>query len=127
MNYADYSYSSPKSPEKLEKEKPVYFAKLRQLVSPIDLVGVSLALVLLLSSLMVQIEYYELNAVCEALETELADLETDYARILVDIELSYDLESIETYAKYELGMQKPNVKQIIYIEADTCDKAVVVG
>lgn len=55
-----------------------------------------------------------------ALKQELEDTYTLNAQIESDIQTQTDLSSIETYAKYQLGMQKPKESQIqrIYVEKE---------
>jgi cell division protein FtsL len=55
-----------------------------------------------------------------ALKAELEDTYTLNAQIESDIQTQTDLSNIETYAKYQLGMQKPKESQIqrIYVEKE---------
>ena len=54
------------------------------------------------------------------LKAELEDAHTLNAQIESDIQTQTDLSNIETYAKYQLGMQKPKESQIqrIYVEKE---------
>ncbi len=54
------------------------------------------------------------------LKNELDDVYTLNAQIESDIQTQTDLSNIETYAKYQLGMQKPKESQIqkIYVEKE---------
>ncbi len=54
---------------------------------------------------------------------ELQQLKEDYKKIVsevnlvnIDVEAKYNLTSVEEYAKQKLGMQKPEIKQIVYVD-----------
>ena len=59
---------------------------------------------------------------------ELQDLKEEYKEIVaevslvnIDVEAKYNLTSVEEYAKQKLGMQKPTIDQIVYIDTRTGD------
>lgn len=54
---------------------------------------------------------------------ELQALKKEYKKVVsevnlanIDVESKYNLTSVEEYAKQKLGMQKPDIKQIVYVD-----------
>ena len=58
----------------------------------------------------------------EKAKKELLNIQTVNEQIQADIESETDLSYIENYARYQLGMQKPQDSQTIYINTEKQDK-----
>ena len=80
---------------------------------------------LLVFSLLSRVQLTQLSDQCVALETSLAALQEQEAKLLISYESSLNLPEIESYAINTLGMQKPRSDQIRYISGDVQDRAVV--
>ena len=60
----------------------------------------------------------EKNLELQRKNMELSDANSILATTEINLKQSSDLEYVENYAKQQLGMQKPEKSQIIYINAD---------
>lgn len=58
----------------------------------------------------------EKNLQVQSLKKELLATQASVANAQVEVEQSIDLNKIEAYAKQQLGMQKPDKNQMIYID-----------
>ncbi len=58
----------------------------------------------------------------EKLKKELANSQTVNEQLQADIDGETDISYIENFAKYQLGMQKPQASQMVYINMDKKDK-----
>ncbi len=67
----------------------------------------------------------EKNLATQKLKNELASAESSLASAQIEVEQSTDLNKIEAYAKQQLGMQKPDKNQTIYV--DTSKNMAVSG
>ena len=77
---------------------------------------------------MVLLEYVQLTAISDetgSLRSELAELQTERSRLLIDYESTFNLTEIEEYARNELGMVSVSGSQRHYLDTDLEDKAVV--
>lgn len=63
----------------------------------------------------------EKNIEVQGLKENLGSIEASLAKSQIALEQSTDLNSIEGYAKQQLGMQKPDKNQIIYIDNSNND------
>lgn len=59
----------------------------------------------------------EKNLKVQELKEELEDAESLLATTKIDVESNTDYNAIEAYAKQKLGMQKPSVNQIVYVDS----------
>lgn len=107
---------------KLKREAAVRISPVR---AALYVLGYALAGALLVLVLM---EYVQLTAISDQsaqLQNELAELQTEEARLLIDYESTFNLTEIEEYARNELGMVSASSSQRHYLETDIQDKAVV--
>ena len=70
------------------------------------------------------VRLYEAKSQVGELETQLADLNEERARLQSQYEGALDLEKIEKRAK-ELNMRKPGPSQIVYVQVQSDDAAEV--
>ena len=70
------------------------------------------------------VRLYEAKSQVGELETQLADLNEEQARLQSKYEGALDLEAVEQRAK-ELNMRKPGPSQIVYIQVGSEDTAEV--
>lgn len=64
----------------------------------------------------------ELTHKINSLEKELSSVESLNQQLSAEVDSKTDLNYIEKYAKYQLGMQKPDEKQIVRIAYDKQDR-----
>lgn len=69
----------------------------------------------------------EKNLEAQSLKKELAGIEATLASSQIDVEQSTDLNQIESYAKQQLGMQKPDKNQTIYVDTSKKVKPIEVN
>lgn len=117
----------PAPPETEERTQALPRVRTRQSVAPGALIGFACAAVLLVFSLMARIQLTAVTNDAVALESSLAELETEQARLLIAYESAFNLAEIEGYATSVLGMQRPREEQVIYLNSSVPDKAVVLG
>ncbi len=129
---ADYSYGStarkleyatkPKTVVKKEIAKPrikrVYKSKSKE----ISKIKPSTVVMLACFFLMLMFVVYRSNVISEKnlavinLRSELDKVESNVAATKMDISQNTNLEEIEAYAKQKLGMQKPDIDQVVYVD-----------
>ncbi|MEG0873143.1 MAG: cell division protein FtsL [Clostridia bacterium] len=68
----------------------------------------------------------EKNLKAQSLKKELVGAETGLANSQIDVEKNTDLNKIEAYAKQQLGMQKPDKNQTIYVDTSKTGTSVEV-
>lgn len=61
----------------------------------------------------------EKNLEAQKLKNQLSSADSSLASAQIEVEQSTDLNKIEAYAKQQLGMQKPDKNQIIYVDTST--------
>ena len=66
----------------------------------------------------------EKNLRVQELKSELEQTETTLVSAQIQVEQSTDLNQIEAYAKQQLGMQKPEKNQTIYVDTSEASKVV---
>lgn len=110
-----------------EEQAAVQAPRTRQAVSPVSVIGLILASVLIVMSLMAQIQLTAVSSEAVALSEKLEELETEQTRLRIAYESAFNLAEIEEYAINELGMQKPRSDQVYYIDSVTSDKAEVLS
>lgn len=66
----------------------------------------------------------ERNLNAQQLKKELVSTEAAIATAKISVEQNTDLNKIETYAKQQLGMQKPDKNQTIYIDTSNANTSV---
>jgi len=99
----------------------------KQGVSPVAIIGIAVAAVLLIISITAQITAFSVAGENVALTNQLEELEREQAKLQIAYESAFNLAEVETYATQVLGMQKPGADQIYYIDTSAPDKAVVVA
>ena len=99
----------------------------RQGISPMAILGCAVAAFLMIIAITAQITLFDVSGQNVALTTQLAELETEQAKLRIAYESAFNLAEVETYAISELGMQKPSADQIYYIDTSAPDKAVVIA
>lgn len=100
--------------------------KYEQAISPVSIIGLACAAVLLVFSLMAKIQYTSVADQAVALEKQLNILETDKTRLQIKYESVFNMTEIEDYATSVLGMQRPRDEQVYYINSSVPDKAVII-
>jgi cell division protein FtsL len=118
---------TPAAPEVKEEVVTKEAARVRQSIAPLSVVGFACAAVLLVFTLMAQIQLTTASNEAARLETTLRDLKTEQAKLLINYESAFNLAEIEDYATNELGMQKPTSDQIYYINGGASDKASILS
>lgn len=68
----------------------------------------------------------EKNLNAQQLKKELVSTEAAISTAKINVEQNTDLNKIETYAKQQLGMQKPDKNQTIYIDTSNANTSVQV-
>lgn len=117
----------PAAPRTQERVAAGARVKSRQTVSPAAVLGFLCAAILLVFTLMAKIQLTEVTDQAVMLETRLAELETEQARLLIEYESAFNFTEIEEYATNMLGMQRPREEQMIYLHSAVPDKAVVLN
>lgn len=116
----------PAAPRVEERTARRPMVRSRQSVSPAAIIGFACAAVLLIFTLMAKIQLTAITDQSVALESTLAELKIEQARLQIEYESAFNLTEIEEYATRELGMQRPREEQIFYLQGSAPDKAVVI-
>lgn len=87
--------------------------------------GIPVALVCLYLLLQTYIQLTALSAESAQLETRIAALQENRARLEIQYESAFNMAEVEQYAKTHLGMVKADSEQISYIHNRSGDRAVV--
>lgn len=66
----------------------------------------------------------EKNLQAQELKEELAAAESALLNAKIDVEQQTDLNKIEAYAKQQLGMQKPDKNQTIYVDTSNTAQTI---
>lgn len=69
----------------------------------------------------------EKNLEIQNLKKELTKVESSLLTSQIEVEQGTDLNKIEAYAKQQLGMQKPEKNQTIYVDTSAKDSSTVIG
>lgn len=99
----------------------------RQSIAPLSIVGFFAAAFLFVIAITAQIQLFDISAESVELNSQLAALEEEQAKLRIAYESAFNLAEIEDYATGELGMQKPSNDQVFYIDTSAPDKAVVIA
>lgn len=110
------------------REQTATRAKVRyeQAVSPVSIIGLACAAVLLVFTLMAKIQYTTVADQTVALESQLEELNVERTRLQIQYESVFNMTEIEEYATSVLGMQRPRDEQVYYINSSVPDKAVII-
>ena len=87
--------------------------------------AVSLAVLLLVASLMGQARLTELNDQTVLAAQEIGELRKEQTELRISYEETFDLAEIEAYATGALGMQRPRSDQIDYVTNTVPDQVTV--
>lgn len=87
--------------------------------------GGLLAVFLLLTSLFGQIRLTALNDEAVRLSASIEQQRREQIQLLIDHEMIYDLHRVETYAREELGMQRPRGDQLQPLEPQMTDRVTL--
>ena len=107
---------------KLTKPKDLVKAKKKTENAKKSIIATVLGFGLLFIICMRYAQINELTHQLNSLEKELTGVESLNEQLSVEVDSKTDLSYIEKYAKYQLGMQKPDEKQIVRIAYDKQDK-----
>jgi len=126
----------PKRPEPREtiwvredvREKVQTVVRSRQGFSPLAVMGVLCVVLLLVMTLLAQIQLVTISRSAATLESQIAELEAERDKLTVEYETIFNLKDVEEYAVGVLGMQEPREDQIYYLTSvSSADKAVVIS
>ena len=127
--YPDYTYETPlerpAEPTVKEAVSARQAVQSKQSLAPFALLGFGLAAVLLVFSLMAQIQLAQISDDTVKLQSKLSEMKLAETRLLISYESAFNLTEIERYAINVLGMQKPRVDQLFYIEGESPDKTII--
>lgn len=101
-------------------------ARARQGISPLAIAGIFIAAALFVVGMMAQAQLLSISDSSVQLQSQLEELNTQQDKLKISYESAFNLNEIEEYATSRLGMQKPNVDQIYYVDTSSPDRAVVV-
>lgn len=124
--YSDYTKISPNKNVKIGKNKSLRREKIQKKnnVSVIVFILSVFAMTMLLT--------YRYNLISEKnletikLQNELSKVESSLLTSQIEVEQGTDLNKIEAYAKQQLGMQKPDKNQTIYVDTSSNTSVVEV-
>ncbi len=125
----------PKRPEPREtifarddvREKVQTVVRSRQGFSPLAVAGVVCVVLLLVMTLLAQIQLVTISRSAATMESQITELEAERDKLTVEYESIFNLKAVEEYAVGVLGMQEPREDQIYYLtNVSSADKAVVI-
>lgn len=109
------------------REKVQTVVRSRQGFSPLAVAGVLCVVVLLVLTLIAQIQLVNISDESAALEAQIAELKEERDKLTIEYETVFNLKDVEEYAVGVLGMQEPTDEQIYYLTGvSSADKAVIV-
>lgn len=126
--FPDSTYEEPDifSKPKVEEEVRVKAVpRVQQALAPTAILGFACAAVMLVFTLLAQIQLTQISDEAMKLQSALSELELEQARLLIDYESAFNLTEIEEYAMNALGMQKPRSDQVFYVDGSAPDKAEI--
>ena len=89
------------------------------------LLGTALAAFLLLAALFGRIRLTALNDEAVKVAASVEQHRQERAKLLIDHEMTYDLSRVESYARQELGMQRPRGDQLQDLDAVPPDRVTL--
>ena len=116
----------PAAPQVGERVQHKARVKSSQSVSPVAVIGILCAAVLMVFVLMAKVSFTAVSDEAVALESQLADLKVEQTRLLIEYESAFNMTEIEQYATATLGMQRPRNEQVYYLNSSVPDKAVII-
>lgn len=122
--YSDYTKVRPNKNVKTGKNK-------REQIKKKNNVAVITFILCIFAMVMVITYRYNLisekNLETQNLKSELTKVESSLLSSQIEVEQETDLNKIEAYAKQQLGMQKPDKNQTIYVDTTEANSSVEVG
>lgn len=110
-----------------EKVKIASLVRNRQGFSPLAVIGAGCVVILLVLSLLAQIQLVNISQRSVDMENRITALEAERDRLMVEYESVFNLKDVEEYAVGVLGMQEPRDDQVYYLSnVSSADKAVVI-
>lgn len=102
-------------------------AERRWSISPLTLIGSVCVIVILIMTLLAQIQMVNVSSSAAELEEQITQLNAEHDRLKAEYEAAFNLKSVEEYATNVLGMQEPAEDQIYYLTSVyPADKAVII-
>ncbi len=100
----------------------------KQGFSPLALMGAVFVVILLVMTLLAQIQLMNISQRSVEMENQIAALEAERDKLTVEYESIFNLKDVEEYAVGVLGMQEPRDDQIYFLsDVSSADKAVVLS
>jgi cell division protein FtsL len=113
-------------PRTRTRERAVPAVRPRYAVAPAAVIGLGIAAVILVFSLMGRMQLAQVSDETVELSNRLEEMEEEHTKLLIEHESTFNFTEIEKYAIEELGMQKARNDQIYYVQSAAApDKAVV--
>ena len=108
------------------REKVETVVRGRQGFSPLAMLGAACVVVLLVLTLLAQIQLMNISSQAVTMEAQIAELEAERDKLTVEYETVFNLKDVEEYAVGVLGMQEPHDDQIYYLtNVSSADKIVI--
>lgn len=124
QNYALPKQRPEQLPDAPARPRPVRKTRTKVAVSPFALIGGAMACLMLLLVVFSYVRLYETKSQLGEMESKLAELNEEQARLQSKYDSALDLEAVEQRAK-ELNMRKPGPSQIVYVQVGSEDTAEV--
>lgn len=110
------------------REKVQTVVRSKQGFSPLAVMGVLCVVVLLVMTLLAQIQLVNISRTAVDLESQITELQAERDKLTIEYETIFNLKDVEEYAVGVLGMQEPRDDQIYYLtNVSSADKAVVLA
>lgn len=111
-----------------EKVRASALVRNKQGFSPLAVIGVMGVVLLVVMSLLAQIQLVNISQKAVEMESQITALEAERDRLMVEYESVFNLKDVEEYAVGVLGMQEPRDDQVYYMSnVSSSDKAVVIS
>ena len=111
---------------RLEKVKAIADAKTVPGISVFAILGTVLVSVLMVFSVLAQINYNEAAVENVKLRTHISELNQKQRTLELAFERTIDIKEVERFARDELGMSRPDPGQVVSISTTPRDTAVII-
>lgn len=99
----------------------------KQGFSPLAVMGTICVVLLIVLTLIAQIQLVNISQTAADLEAQISELKAERDKLTIEYETIFNLKDVEEYAVGVLGMQEPNDDQIYYLTGvSSADKAVII-